>query len=186
MLDPATIISISLKAVDLSFKILNVLSQYCKDVKKAPDHARELRTELNVLCGVLTRIKITLQIDPNDIPASEEEPLKQISEECTATLEEALATLEKKVQPTEASGIKRLAWPFKSGDIKKLIEKIHRYRGLLESILQAEQSYNHPPPWKWLIVRHQVQRLDDKVEEILNTTKKFGEQHQSDIPNIHV
>jgi hypothetical protein len=147
-MDPVTALAVAGNAFQfagLAVQVVQSLARYIQDVKAAPKQAIELRNEIAAIIGIVTTLKVTLEISPSSISAAKERPLNDTITNARETLEEILQNLEKGSDEKNVGGAKRLIWPFQKRKLEEHLEKLDRYKATLSFALQVEQTYIHHP-----------------------------------------
>ena len=145
-MDPVTALAAAGNAfqlVGLAIQVFQSLARYIQDVKAAPKQAIELRNEIAAIIGIVTTLKVTLEISPSSISAAKERPLNDTITNVRETLEEILQQLEKGSDEKNVGGSKSLIWPFQKRKLEEHLEKLDRYKATLSFALQVEQTYIH-------------------------------------------
>ncbi|KAF8876242.1 hypothetical protein BD779DRAFT_169869 [Infundibulicybe gibba] len=120
-------------AIDLTTKII----AYVQDVKDAGEDRPKLQSEVTVLKAVL-RIA-------NDDDISNSLDLQDPFNECYQALQSIVKKLDDEVgkageRPSKLAEIKKnIRWPFRQGEIKKMLDKIERLKSMIIVILQVSQ-----------------------------------------------
>lgn len=126
--------------VEISVKILQVCPQYSQDVTNAKADIAELQQEVETLYDTTKKVK-TLIEGPQGakLKASQDFALK-----ITETLS-VLSKVDAKLQPPAKSsvrqrlGLKSLKWPFESGQVHRVVQRIRRCSDSLSLALQIDE-----------------------------------------------
>jgi hypothetical protein len=137
-MDPVSAIGLAASAeqlAGLATTILGNMYLYYQAVRDAPKRSKELRQEMSAVCdqldsltGFLTSDSATLKV-----PAS---LTKSIAE-----FDEMLKEMNDRVKASNAKGLKRLKWPFKKYENKHYLDRIQRYRLILDTALNLQSAY---------------------------------------------
>ncbi|WXC67620.1 hypothetical protein SNK03_013432 [Fusarium graminearum] len=124
--------------VDISVKVLQVCSNYAKEVKHAEAEIKELRQEVANLHDTATKVK-TLIEGPQGAKLTASQDFAHKVKECLDVLTEA----DRKLQPSSERGFRRLGfkslkWPFQSEDVHRTIGSINRCHNSLQLVLQVD------------------------------------------------
>ncbi|KAF4334318.1 vegetative incompatibility het-E-1 [Fusarium beomiforme] len=125
--------------VDISVKVLQVCSQYAKDVKNAAAEIQELQQEVTNLHDTATEVQTLIQ-SPQGTKLKASQSFQQKVNESRAILSE----VKKKLQPPSKNsfrqrlGFKALKWPFQSGEVHRIVSRISKSSNSLSLILQVD------------------------------------------------
>ncbi|VTO88940.1 unnamed protein product [Fusarium graminearum] len=125
--------------VDISVKVLQVCSNYAKEVKYAEAEITELRQEVANLHDTATKVK-TLIEGPQGAKLTASQDFAHKVKECLDILTE----VGRKLQPSSKRGFRRLGfkslkWPFQSEDVHRTIARINRCHNSLSLVLQVDR-----------------------------------------------
>ncbi|KAK6703622.1 hypothetical protein SNK04_013552 [Fusarium graminearum] len=124
--------------VDISVKLLQVCSNYAKEIKHAEAEIKDLRHEVANLHDTATKVK-TLIEGPQGAKLTASQDFAHIVKECLDILTE----VGRKLQPSSKRGFRRLGfkslkWPFQSEDVHRTIGRINRCHNSLSLVLQVD------------------------------------------------
>ncbi|KAG5807345.1 hypothetical protein H9Q74_003486 [Fusarium xylarioides] len=110
---------------DISVKILQVCSQYAKQVKNATDDIEELQQETETLHGTAKKVKALIE-SPQGASLKASQDFAQKLSGTIGVLSEVKLKLETPTKPsfTQRLGFKSLKWPFQSGQMR--LTKLNR------------------------------------------------------------
>uniref|UniRef100_A0A0D2XTW7 Nephrocystin 3-like N-terminal domain-containing protein n=1 Tax=Fusarium oxysporum (strain Fo5176) TaxID=660025 RepID=A0A0D2XTW7_FUSOF len=126
--------------VEISVKILQVCSQYGQDVTNVKADVAELQQEVETLYDTAKKVKTLIEGSQGaKLKASQDFALK-----ITETLS-LLSKVDAKLQPPAKSsvrqhlGLKSLKWPFESGQVHLVVQRIRRCSESLSLALQVDE-----------------------------------------------
>ncbi|PCD24446.1 hypothetical protein FGRA07_11106 [Fusarium graminearum] len=124
--------------VDISVKLLQVCSNYAKEIKHAEAEIKDLRHEVANLHDTATKVK-TLIEGPQGAKLTASQDFAHIVKECLDILTE----VGRKLQPSSKRGFRRLGfkslkWPFQSEDVHRTIGRINRCHNSLSLVLEVD------------------------------------------------
>ncbi|KAH7130033.1 hypothetical protein B0J11DRAFT_482274, partial [Dendryphion nanum] len=140
MADPLSVAGSIAGLISLSDTIFRRLYRYIKDVKNAEKEVQQLKDEVSLLNGVLHNLRLVaedLEADSNLVCTLRTDHVNA----CLATLYK----LDEKLKKVDFSGrskihttVQKIAWPFKTMNIKEFIDDINQHRANLTMALSAD------------------------------------------------
>ena len=136
----------AIAVIELSGKILSLISKYCSDVKHAKSDIERLENEVQGLRAVFQDVQGLVQ--KNSLA-----PKFQTSTSLIETTEQALIDVKELERQLEhGGGAKRMSrvgksalkWPFAKKEINDWVTKLERHKTLLNLALNTDQRYNSP------------------------------------------
>ncbi|KXJ85602.1 hypothetical protein Micbo1qcDRAFT_127750 [Microdochium bolleyi] len=123
--------------VDVSAKVLNLCSEYVRDVKNA-------KSDINNLCAEVVQFLAAIEQLNKLLEGPDGEALKALKH-LESTLQDALSTLQKFAQDLQPSawnnlGLRALKWPFRSKGVDGTIQRLARCRGSITLALSVDQT----------------------------------------------
>ncbi|KAL8902919.1 MAG: hypothetical protein Q9207_004287 [Kuettlingeria erythrocarpa] len=182
MADPLTISTSIAGLVTLADLVFSRIFQYAKGVKGASQEILKLSSEVGALYGILSNLRlVACQLEDESFQSTTR---AHHLYSCTQTLENLMAILDKDdtsgLQPRSVGSIKRkLHWPFKSSEVKSLLEEIQRHKTTLGLALNADgisallQSLSLQES-----TRDKVDDIGNKIDEI---KLELRQKHEADI-----
>ena len=134
-MDPGTILAV----VDLSAKLLSLISKYYSDVRDAKDDITRLMTEIRSFQTILLDVeKLAEASKPQSLPVV---AIKESLSDIHDLINELGPSSGRKVM--KRVGLRALKWPFSSGQVTKCIERLERHKTAISLGLNVEQTYEH-------------------------------------------
>ncbi|KAF5228735.1 hypothetical protein FANTH_14407 [Fusarium anthophilum] len=126
--------------VDISVKILQVCSQYAKEVRNATADREQLEQEVETLHGTAEKVK-TLIESPQGASLKASQGFAKKLSETIGVLSEVKLKLERPTKPSfrQRLGFKSLSRPFQSGQLHHVVQRIHRCSDSLALALQVDE-----------------------------------------------
>ena len=127
--------------VELSAKVLSPCLQYSREVKNAKNDIERLSEEVVTFQATTKKLQALIE-GPRGKELKASQHLKSAIEDGRLRLE----NLEKQLQPstgrktTSRFGLRALKWPFKSEEVKGIIEDLKRCRGTISLALTIDQT----------------------------------------------
>ncbi|KAH8588534.1 vegetative incompatibility protein HET-E-1 [Bisporella sp. PMI_857] len=127
--------------IDLSAKVASICFQYSREVAGAKNEILSLQAELSGLQDVLEKLKHLLE-QPDSAKLS---ALPEINHALDAA-ENQLKELDKKLDieksrnPLKRYGLRALKWPFESNDVRKIIDRLERFKSTISLAFQPVQT----------------------------------------------
>jgi hypothetical protein len=137
MVDPIAAFGIATGAAQLAgsaLKLVVNLVGYYQNVRDAPAKSKELRHELETLVDLLEEIQEAFE--PTTVIPLRVSVLVEFE-----NMRRELIRLYEKTEMKETKGIGRLKWPFGEAKNLKILDRIGRFKGTLNSILSIRQMY---------------------------------------------
>lgn len=139
-MDPGTAIAV----IDLSAKVLSLISKYYSDVKHAKSDIERLSSEIHGLNVVFQKVQELIQKSSlaKNLPTSAS--LKQPTEQALIDVKE----LESKLDPGTGGkmmrrvGKRALKWPLAKKEVNDWVAKLERHKTLINLALTTDQRYD--------------------------------------------
>ncbi|KAJ0136329.1 putative beta-glucosidase K [Fusarium oxysporum f. sp. albedinis] len=125
--------------VDISVKVLQVCSQYAKEVKTAAADIQELQQEVAILHNTATKVQTLIQS-----PQGRKLKASQDFAQKIRASQDVLSEVNTRLQPSakrgfrQRLGLRSWKWPFQSGEVYRIVERIRRCSNSLSLILQVD------------------------------------------------
>ena len=127
-----------LAVVQISTKVLSLLSKYYRDVKDAKEKVQLLSEEIETFQDVLQSVREIVERSPSKLPAA--------SITAVERSQKYLADLEQKLNPPKQKkimnrvGFRALKWPFINKEVEEWITKLNRDKTTLVLTLGSDQT----------------------------------------------
>jgi hypothetical protein len=138
---PLVIVVNSMDIFQTTVTVVNIVAtlvKYGRQVREAPKELAAIHEELLALTALRESLSSGSSLAPPPLPSglSLSDTFSSLTN-IWKCMEDCLSSA------TKLKGLGLLKWPFKSTDVKVLLERIHRYRGILDSIIQLQQRYTY-------------------------------------------
>ena len=127
-----------LAVVQISARVLSLLSKYYRDVKDAKGKVKRISEEIETFQDVLQSVQKVIEHSPSKLPA--------VSIAAIVQLQQYLSDLEEKLNPPKRKklmdrvGLRALKWPFTNKEVEEWITKLNRDKTSLLLALSADQT----------------------------------------------
>ena len=127
-----------LAVVQISTKVLSLLSKYYRDVKDAKEKVQLLSEEIETFQNVLQSVRNTVERSPAKLSA--------VSVAAIERSQQHLSDLEEKLNPPtrkkvmDRVGLRALKWPFTNKEVEEWITKLNRDKSTLVLALNSDQT----------------------------------------------
>jgi hypothetical protein len=122
--------------VDISAKVLNLCSQYARDVKSAADDRNKLSKEIAGFQSTAQKLQALLKGHRGKALEASQDVCSAVNEACSS-----LIALAQKLQPsTSRSGVQALKWPLQKNDVEETLQRLARCRGSILLALNVDQT----------------------------------------------
>lgn len=137
VMDPGTILA----AVQVSDRVLSLITKYYSDVKKAKDDIESLKTEIEAYGRVLHKIHDLVQSsDATKLPVSAS--LATAIKSSSSDIE----NIKNKLDPSNGRktmnrvGLRALRWPFTKNEVHEHIARLERHKTTITIALSSDQT----------------------------------------------
>src|SRR5579862_8864 len=127
------IVGLVLRVVPLGVRVLQALHGYYVDVAEAPKKADRLRQELRTVIVILETLKETVEHSHNRFKGN-----VKVLEEALVHFAKLLEGMQVRVDAIQATGSKRLTWPFRDDTNQQYLDEIGRYKSTFILSLTTE------------------------------------------------
>jgi hypothetical protein len=142
MADPLSVAGSIAGLVSLGDTVFRGIYRYVKTAKKAEKEVLDLKNAITDLTGIFHNLQIIAHELEQDANFDNSIRVDHVNS-CLATLYRLDDKLKKIEYPKDQkirTGLRKLAWPFKSGETKDLCEEIRKHREVLALALSADTT----------------------------------------------